>query len=315
VTKRAPFPSVIEPQIATLVKAAPEGNDWLHETKFDGYRILARVENGRARLRTRSGQDWTVRFPTLASALARLPVHRAWIDGEIAVQLASGATSFASLQNAGTLPARARLVYFVFDLPFVDSDDMRGASLEARKARLATILPSRSKVLTFSDHTIGGGAQALARACRGSLEGIVSKRRESAYASGRNADWVKVKCSREQELVIGGFTEPEGTRQGIGALLVGVYDADGTLRYAGKVGTGFTTRVALDLRRRLESLEQNGRPFAPGPGVPHGRYVRPRLVAQVRFTEWTRDGRLRHPVFAGLREDKKAMEVTREEPE
>ena len=313
--RRKAFPRTLEPQLATLVAEPPAGDEWLHEMKFDGYRILARLDRGRAQLRSRAGHDWTERFPAIARSLSALPARRAWIDGEATVVLADGTTSFAALQNATSLPEGARLVYFAFDLPYLGDTDLRGVPLEERKRLLRDLLPPGSDAVRYSDHVIGDGSRFLAVACRMSLEGAVSKRRDSPYRPGRGSDWTKAKCVSEQEVVIGGFTEPKGSREGIGALLVGVHDARGTLRYAGKVGTGFTTAVARDLRWRLEPLETRTRPFAPGAGVPRARFVEPRLVAQVRFTEWTRDGRMRHPSFAGLREDKEASEVTRERSE
>lgn len=312
--RRAAFPRTLEPQLATLVSTPPAGEEWLHEMKFDGYRILARVEDGRVQLRSRAGHDWTGRFPQIARSLAGLPARRAWIDGEATVVLADGTTSFAALQNADAPPEGARLVYFAFDLPYLGETDLRQVPLEERKRLLHDLLPAGNDGLRYSDHVVGDGDRFLATACRMSLEGAVSKRRDGRYRPGRGTDWTKAKCLAEQEVVIGGFTDPKGSREGIGALLVGVRDAQGALRYAGKVGTGFTAAVARDLRRRLGPLESRVRPFAPGPGVPRARFVEPRLVAQVRFTEWTRDGRMRHPSFVGLREDKEASEVTRERP-
>jgi bifunctional non-homologous end joining protein LigD len=308
------LPRTIEAQLATLVEAAPAGDEWLHEMKFDGYRILARLDAGRAQLWSRAGHDWTERFPELARALESLPVRRAWLDGEAAIVLEDGSTSFAALQNAGDLPEGARPVYFAFDLLFLDDADLRGVPLEERKRLLQELLPDRGETLRFSDHVVGDGPRFQAAACRMSLEGVVSKLRAGLYRPGRGTEWVKSKCLREQEVVIGGFTEPKGSREGIGALLVGVHDEEGALLYAGKVGTGFTAAVARDLRDRLSGLETDRRPFAPGRGVPRARFVEPRLVAQVRFTEWTRDGRMRHPAFAGLREDKEPGEVKRERP-
>jgi bifunctional non-homologous end joining protein LigD len=310
--RRAAMPAEVEPQQATLVAQPPEGDEWLHEMKFDGYRILARLDGGRVRLTSRGGHDWTERFPDIAAALKELPLRRALFDGEATVVLADGTTSFSALQNAGALPPGARLAYFAFDLLYLGDSDLRRAPLEERKQLLQELLPSGGDTLRYSDHVVGSGSRFLTAACRMALEGIVSKRRDGAHRPGRGTDWLKAKCHREQEVVIGGFTEPNGSREGIGALLVGVHEQDGSLHYAGKVGTGFTAAAARDLRRRLAPLETKVRPFAPGKGVPRAHFVEPRLVAQVRFTEWTSDGRMRHPSFEGLREDKEASEVTRE---
>jgi bifunctional non-homologous end joining protein LigD len=304
-------PKAIHPQLATLADRAPAGDEWLHEMKLDGYRILARIHGKSARLWTRAGKDWTDRFPGVAAALARVGAEDAWIDGELAVLMPDGTTSFAAMQNAADLPAGARLVYYAFDLLHWNGRDLRGQPLESRKRALASVLPT-SDALRYSEHVVGDGERFFAAACRMALEGVVSKRRAAPYREGRSPDWLKVKCVREQEVVIGGFTDPKGTREGIGALLVGVYDAAGELTYAGKVGAGFSATAARDLRKRLSKLARPDRPFAPAAGIPRAHYVEPRLVAQVRFTEWTRDGRMRHPAFVALREDKEAREVSRE---
>jgi bifunctional non-homologous end joining protein LigD len=307
---RRAAPKEIRPQLATLTDRPPAGDEWLHEMKLDGYRILARVGRTGARLWTRTGQDWTERYPAIARAIAALETD-AWIDGELAVLMPDGTTSFAALQNAGALPTGARLVYYAFDLLHWDGRDLRGLPLEARKRALEDVLPA-TDTLRYSQHVVGEGERVFAEACRLALEGVIAKRRAAPYRAGRSTDWLKVKCQREQELVIGGFTEPKGAREAIGALLVGVYDAAGALRYAGKVGTGFGAAAARDLRKRLDALVSARSPFAAEKGLPRATPVEPRLVAQVRFTEWTRDGRLRHPAFVGLREDKEAREVTRE---
>ena len=308
---RRTAPKEIRPQLATLADRAPAGDEWLHEMKLDGYRILARLAKKRVELWTRAGQDWTGRFPDTARELLAIGAADAWIDGELAVLMPDGTTSFAAMQNAGALPSGARLVYYAFDLLHWDGRDLRGLPLEERKRALEAVLPA-SETLRYSQHVVGEGERFFAEACRMALEGVISKRRTARYREGRSTDWLKVKCVREQELVIGGFTEPKGAREGIGALLVGVYDASGALQYAGKVGTGFGATVARDLRRRLGALVRAERPFSDAKGIPRATWVEPRLVAQVRFTEWTRDGRLRHPAFVGLREDKEAREVARE---
>jgi bifunctional non-homologous end joining protein LigD len=309
---RRAAPAEIRPQLATLAEEAPEGDGWIHEMKLDGYRILARVHEQAARLFTRTGQDWTERFPESARAIAGLSADDAWVDGELAVLMPDGTTSFAAMQNAADLPAGARLVYYAFDLLYWNGRDLAALPLEARKRALEAVLPV-GDALRYSQHVVGEGARFFAEACRMGLEGIVSKRRDGPYREGRTRDWLKVKCVREQEVVIGGFTEPKGAREAIGALLVGVHDPSGALRYAGKVGAGLGPAVARDLRRRLGALVRRDRPFAEAPGIPRASWVEPRLVAQVRFSEWTRDGRMRHPAFVGLREDKEAAGVTREE--
>jgi bifunctional non-homologous end joining protein LigD len=313
---RAALPDFVSPQLATLVDEPPEGGEWLHEMKLDGYRILCRVDGGKVRLLSRQGHDWTDRLPAVAEAARRLPARQALLDGEAAVVLPDGRTSFQALQNLMSGTGDGQLVYFVFDLLHRDGYDLTAAPLEARKALARDLLAgTASAPLRMSEHVVGSGAEVYAQACRLAMEGIVSKRREAPYRAGRSRDWLKVKCLHEQEVVIGGYTPPQGTRVGLGALLVGVRDDRGRLAYAGKVGTGFTEATLRELEERLRGLEQKESPFAaPVPGASRARWVRPDLVAQVAFGEWTSDGRMRHPSFRGLREDKPAREVVREHP-
>lgn len=302
-------------QLASLVDEPPEGDDWLHEQKFDGYRILAMLDQGDVRLSSRRFKDWTAEFPAVVRALATLPADRAVLDGEVAVVLPDGRTTFQGLQNSFAEP-NAALVYFAFDLLWLDDDDLTRLPLEQRKQRLEKLVGrADSETVRYSDHVIGRGAEFYALACKRGLEGIVSKRRDKPYTAGRSMLWRKTKCSLRQELVIAGFTEPEGSRNGIGALLVGYYDGDRFL-YAGKVGTGFTQAMLVSLRRQLEPLERSVSPFDAE--LPRSRsgsirhWVQPELVCEVAFQEWTDDGRLRHPSYQGMREDKRAKDVVRE---
>ncbi len=309
-------PARFTPQLATLVKTAPDSDDWLHEIKFDGYRIGARVERGNVTLLTRAGNDWTTSFPEVRDAVAALPVRRVLLDGEVAAVLPDGRTSFQALQKWFS-GGKAVLVYWVFDLLHLDGEDVARLPLEDRKARLAALLRGQPKtgLLRYSAHVVGGGRRFLAAACERGLEGIVSKRRDRPYEAGRRGGWTKSKCLQRQELVIGGFTDPEGARTGLGALLLGVYDEDGALQFAGKVGTGFTQRSADALRARLDRMERRTAPFANPPREWRrwrAHWVEPALVAEVAFSEWTDDGRLRQSSFQGLREDKPAHEVIRE---
>jgi bifunctional non-homologous end joining protein LigD len=313
--RRAPLPRAPRVQLATLVSAAPDGADWIHEIKLDGYRIVARLERGAARLLSRNGKDWTDRFPGVAAAVARLPARDALVDGEIAAVLPDGLTSFQALQNVLAGGRRATVAYYVFDLLHLDGLDLTRAPLERRKEALRELVAGAPDPLRFSDHVVGSGPDVFRQACRMSVEGIVSKRRDAPYEGRRSGAWLKVKCVRGQEVVIGGFTEPAGTRTALGALLIGVHDERGALRYAGKVGTGFTTATLRALHRRLRPLEVPRSPFADRvPGATRAHWVRPELVAEVSFTEWTDDGKLRHPSYKGLREDKAAGEVVRERP-
>jgi bifunctional non-homologous end joining protein LigD len=239
---RNALPDFIPPQLATLVQTAPQGDAWLHEIKLDGYRVLARIERGRARLFTRSGQDWTARFPSVTAAVERLHAKSALLDGEVVVLDAQGVSHFQSLQEALSQGRTQDLVYFVFDLLFLDGRDLRSLPLSERKALLARLLHGSGTTIRYSAHVEGRGGTFYDKACRMGLEGIISKRKDAPYRSGRSTAWVKVKCVASQEFVIVGFTEPKGARAGFGALLLGVYEKDGSLTYVGRVGTGFDTR-------------------------------------------------------------------------
>lgn len=312
--RKAAQPETMEAELATLVERPPSGDQWLHEIKFDGYRMLARVEDGKCRIVSRTGKDWTASFATIADAAARLPIASAWIDGEIVVMDAKGRTSFQALQNALSEGASAKLVYRVFDLPYVNGYDLRDVPLETRKALLGKIA-ANGTLIRYSDHVKSNGPDFFGEACKLSLEGIVSKRADSPYRARRGHDWQKVKCALRQEFVIGGYTDPQGSRAGFGALLLGVHEAR-ALRYCGKVGTGFDDATLTKLAARLRDLATDKPPFVNPPTGADGRrahWVRPELVGEVSFTEWTRDGTLRHPSFEGLREDKPAREVVRED--
>ena len=309
-------PDILEVELATLVDAPPEGEDWVHEIKLDGYRIVARYERGEVRLFTRRGNDWTARAPSVAASVSKLAVDSAVLDGEIVSLQKSGVSSFQALQNALSEGRSGQLVYFVFDLMFLDGEDLRGRPLLERKELLAALLARgpKSEHLRSSEHVRSAGRKVFEQACKLGLEGTIAKRASAPYRPGRGKDWLKIKCIARQEFVIGGYTPPSGSRQHLGALLVGVREG-GALRYAGKVGTGFSARSLRDLHQRLQPLERATPPFTPAPKgaqVRGARWVEPRLVAEVAFTEFTADGRLRHPSFQGLREDKPARAVVRE---
>lgn len=308
----------VQVQLATLAAKAPVGTGWVHEIKLDGYRILAEVSGGKAVLRSRRGNDWTRRFRAAASALEALPARTALLDGEIVLFDEKGRSDFQRLQNALGEGGADRAVYCAFDLLFLDGRDLRDLPLKDRKAALKTLLEKASPRLRYVEHIAGTGAdEVLKQACALGLEGIICKREDAPYRSGRTDDWLKVKCLREQEFVIGGFTEPAGSRAAFGALVLGVHDDGGGLRYAGRVGTGFTQGSLREIRRKLLPLETGRAAFSKPPTGADARgvhWVRPELVAQVAFSEWTKDGVLRQPSFKGLREDKPASVVTRERP-
>ncbi|MBU8537169.1 DNA ligase D [Falsiroseomonas tokyonensis] len=303
----AAVPRFVEPQLCRLVSAPPAGKDWLHELKIDGYRLQLRIEGGRATLRTRTGLDWTDRFPAIAEAAKALP--DALIDGEAAALDAQGQPHFPTLQGFLSGTNTAPLVFFAFDLLQDGTRDLRGEPLEARKAALRKMLPAKGAVLRYLEHFPAPGEAVLASACRLEMEGIVSKRRDAPYASGRGDSWVKSKCRGRDEFVIGGFSR--GVRgHGLGALLVGAW-RDGKLAYLGRVGTGYSAATATDLVSRLTPLERRGSAFTGKPAKTSDVvWVKPELVAEVAYGGWTEEGLLRHASFQGLREDKPAKSVT-----
>jgi len=308
------------PQLATLVERPPEGDEWIHEMKYDGYRILCRVNGGSATLFTRNGNDWTSKLRKIAQDLSGLPVKNAWLDGEVVALLPDGRISFQSLQNAFDARSETSLVYYVFDLLHLDGYDLRPVPLVERKRMLAALLNRRGSadLVRYSDHIAGQGDVAFKEACRSGMEGLIAKRTDAAYLAGRNRHWVKIKCGQRQEFVIGGFTEPSGSRVAFGALLLGVYEKQGHLRYAGRTGTGFSERSLQELHKRLRSLEQRRSPFVNPPGgadVRRVHWVKPVLVAEVAFAEWTNEGLLRQAAFQGLREDKDARSIIHERPD
>lgn len=316
--KRGPLPRRLEPQLATLVAAAPDGDAWIHEIKLDGYRLLGRIEEGDVRLVSRNGRDWTDRFPALVEALRGFPAESALLDGEAVVLDPEGRSSFQALQAAlGRAGSAAGVRLVVFDCLYLDGFDLRDAPLVERKRVLRARLARgpAGAPLGYSDHLRGQGPAFFGAACATGVEGIVSKRAEARHRPGRSRDWQKVKCSQRQEFVVVGWTDPGGARVGLGALLLGAHDAEGALRYCGKVGTGFDDATLSALRARLARLERPRPAVAGAPRMRGAHWVEPELVAEVSYTEWTREGRVRHPVYLGLREDKPAAEVRIERPQ
>lgn len=313
---KADIPDMLKPQLATLVDAAPADSDnWLYEIKFDGYRMLARIDRKDVRLITRNGNDWSDKLPKLVEALTSMKLPPGWYDGEIVVLNDKGIPSFQALQNAFDRTRTDSIVYYVFDIPYSQGYDLRGVALNERRALLADLLKKPTPLVRYSEAFEAPHQDVVASACRLGLEGVIGKRKTSRYVSRRSPDWIKLKCTQRQEFVIGGFTDPQGSRVGIGSLLLGVHDQDGKLRYSGNVGTGFDSKTLSDLRSKLEALVQDTNPFADKTGIDKkAHWVKPILLAEVSFGEWTDTGRIRHSVFHGLRTDKKAAAIIREEP-
>jgi bifunctional non-homologous end joining protein LigD len=313
--REAPMPAKLGPQLAVAADEAPDGPDWLHEVKFDGYRLLIFRAGDSVRILSRAGLDWTARLPDIANAARDRLRTNAVLDGEAVLLDARGISDFQALQNAIHNRRSSALVFIAFDLPWCDGHDLTRTPLEQRRALLRALIGVRQEGrLRFSEHIEGNGPAAFARVCESGLEGIVSKRRNSPYAQSRTPAWVKVKCFNQQEFVIGAFSAPEGSREELGALLLGYYQG-ASLRFAGKVGTGFSAETLRKLGTQLRPLVQPGPPFANPPTGAEARgvtWVRPELVAQVQFRDWTADGVIRHTSFRGLRDDVDARSVSRE---
>jgi bifunctional non-homologous end joining protein LigD len=312
----APLPDFVPPSLATLHARAPSGEGWVHEIKFDGYRMQARQDHGEVQLLTRKGLDWTSRFPNISAAVAGLTVRTALIDGEIVIE-ENGISTFSGLQAALKAGERERFIYYVFDLLHLDGRDLTGLPVIERKAALARLIGKQRGAIRYSEHFEGDGALVLRRACEMSLEGIVSKRVETPYRSGRSETFIKTKCSNAQEFVVGGYSASTALPRAIGALVVGYYD-DGSLIYAGRVGTGFTQALARDVWRRLHAIEIDKPLFDRiPPGEARRRdviWVEPKMVIEAHLRGWTADGLVRQAAFKGVREDKPPREVVREMP-
>ncbi|SMC52050.1 DNA ligase D [Rhizobium sp. RU36D] len=313
--RKAALPEFVEPALATLKAKPPSGGKWLHEIKFDGYRLQARIESKSVKLLTRSGLDWTDRFGSaVTEALACMNLKAALIDGEIVVEKENGASDFSALQQDLSEGRSDRFVFYAFDLLHLDDHDLRNVPLIERKTLLEGLIPRDDPVLRYSHHFDESGGLVLTHACRLSLEGVISKDRDSRYVSGRKGNWVKSKCSERQEFVIGGYVPSSVTDQAIGSLALGVYEK-GKLRHVGRVGTGFSQATAEMLYEKLAALANDESPF-DGKLTANARrdvvYVKPELVAEVEFRAWSGDGNLRHAAFRGLREDKASTEVVQE---
>ena len=314
--RKAALPDALQPELATLVDELPKDPDhWIFEIKFDGYRMLTRAERGKVRLTTRTGNDWTHKLPKLAQALEAMDLPDGWYDGEIIMPGERVPADFQALQGAFDSSRTGEIVYYLFDLPYCAGYDLRQVPLVERRAVLERIVAHKPHdKVRFSAVFDAKPEDVVASACRLGLEGVIAKRRNSAYITRRSSDWIKLKCGLRQEFVIGGYTDPKGSRTGIGSLLLGVHDDKGRLKYSGNVGTGFSEQTLRELRRQLDAVPADKSPFAAGAEIPRGaHWVKPKLVCEVAFGEWTRDDRIRHSVFHGLRGDKKPEAIVREE--
>ncbi len=310
---RKALPDILQPQLATLVDSPPSG-DWRYEVKFDGYRILARIDGDDIRLFTRNGHDWSAKMPRQVEALKALGLDSAWLDGEMVVVDDNGVADFQALQNAFDTEHDERITYYLFDLPWLGGEDLRALTLQQRRATLARLLEGHaSQVLRYSADFEEPVESLLDSACRLELEGLIGKRADSPYVGRRSSDWVKLKCKQRQEFVIVGYTDPKGSRNGFGALLLALHDHDsGQLRYAGKVGTGFSAATLDSIHARLKPLQTDRSPLPKPPTGAEARgvhWLRPQLLAEVAYAQMTREGIVRHSVFHGLRDDKPATAI------
>ena len=325
--QRVPHPALLQwvrPQLTELVEAAPEGDQWLHEIKYDGYRMHARLDAGTVKLLTRTGLDWTHKYPAIAKAVAALDAGQAYLDGELCGVGPDGVTSFNIVQLASDSGNAAALVFFLFDLLYLDGEDLRMRPLIERKHRLSALLANAGPCLHYSDHVLGQGPAFYEKACAMRVEGIVSKRIDAPYTPSNRGLWRKVKCLNRAEFVVVGWTDPEGGRPWLGALLLAYYDPDRRLVYAGRVGTGIDRAELGRLWQRLQPLAIPEMPLEVAPprtnrfGSPlvlsRVHWVRPELVVEVKYLTWTDDNLLRQVVYEGVREDEDPANVRRPVP-
>jgi bifunctional non-homologous end joining protein LigD len=312
-------PGFIPPQLATLVDGSPTGGGWINEIKLDGYRMLCQLHEGQVTFWSRNRKVWTAKLPTLSTAIGKLKVRSALMDGEVVSLDPDGRSDFARLKEEITNGDENHFVYDVFDLLFLDGEDLRRLPLLERKAKLKRLLKGAPRNVRYLDHIVGRGAEFFTNACVHGLEGIIAKRADAPYSSGRNNHWLKIKCTKRQELVVAGYTPPSAGGHALGSLIMGVHDKKKGWVYAGRVGTGFSQKERKRLKDLLDQRQLARPPFKTIPDDVVGElrgalWAKPELVAEIEFTEWTSDGRLRHPSYQGLREDKEATAVVREKP-
>ena len=317
--RKAKLPIFVSPQLATLVKEPPSGDEWIHELKFDGYRMLCRIDRGRVTFWSRNAKEWTDKFQNVITAIkSSVKATTAILDGEIVVVDAQGRSSFQKLQRAMGKAITSGFAYEVFDLIYLDGYTLTQTPLVTRKELLKTIIGVDSQgVVRYSEHIQGSGDQFFKQACSYGIEGIVSKLADSTYESTRARSWLKVKCSKRQEFVIVGYVPSTKGMPGFGSLVIALYEK-GKYVYAGRVGTGFSVKQRVQLQKQLDKISRATSPLATiprgEPALKQAHWTKPRMIAEVTFTEWTSDGSIRHPSFQGLREDKSPKEVIREKP-
>ncbi|MES2141730.1 MAG: non-homologous end-joining DNA ligase [Pseudomonadota bacterium] len=311
--KKNVMPTLIHPELATLVDKPPIGDGWGHEIKYDGYRLLSFIKNNKIKLMTRNQRDWTTKFPSTIEALRKLNLKTAILDGELVALNKKSRSDFQLLQNSIHNKATSNLIYYVFDLLYYNGIDFMSYPLAKRKEQLQHLIPISHSQVLYSEHIIGKGDFLFKKACKLSLEGIISKNLSSPYIQKRSRHWFKIKCSQRQEFVVIGFTKAKGKRINFGALLLAVYSKAKQLQYCGNVGTGFSEESLKIIDKLLNKYKtkkiQVQLPNIAGANV---TWVKPKIIVEVAFTEWTKKGSLRHPSFKGLRSDKKAKEISHE---
>jgi DNA ligase D-like protein (predicted ligase) len=314
-------PKWIKPQLCKLATQPPSGPLWVHEIKFDGYRMAARIASGKVQLLTRTGLDWTAKYPATAAALTKLAVQSAYLDGELCAVHPNGISDFSLMQQAADQRG-AGLVYYLFDLLELDGEEVAALPLGECKTRLAALLGAPPPGIDFGPHEAGDGEAFRRAACSYGLEGVISKRLDRRYLPDDRKAWIKTKCLNRGEFVVAGWSDPEGSRPYLGSLLLAYHDDNGRLLYAGRVGTGMSQKTLAALHERLAPLALKTSPLAVAPprdtrfsgrlALSRVHWVRPVLVAEITYLTWADDGLLRHTVFIGLRDDKPAHEVRRE---
>ncbi len=309
-----PFPAFYSPQLATLIDAPPLGDQWLHEVKYDGYRMMAFKQNGKLQLLSRNNKDWTDNFHIIVEELKQLPVKNVILDGEIVVLDKDSRSDFQLLQNAIHDKKGMSFIYYIFDVLYYEKWDLRRQPLMERKQILEEIVSNKASRLRFSDHVVGQGDEVFKQACQLNLEGIISKKVDSVYVSRRSSSWLKSKCTQRQEFVVGGFSEAQGSRLYFGALYLGLYDENQKLIFCGKVGTGFNENTLKMIYSQLKKLRSPVNPFDTFDAAKNEvTWVKPEMVVEVAFTEWTKSGKLRHPSFKGVRADKPVKDISKEQ--